>query len=155
MLLCNKVTCAEGQAVDFQLFGNRKMPLFSAIEDLRYTTLRSISGLLARLDYLSGLRGVEGTYGHWGFSRLHGEATAQQALGEAHRATLSGILRTPLRRLMDDVDVSAESQGGSPEQYVENLSSRSPELLPAHPGAGADRHLSAVLHALSKLLKTR
>jgi|SRR5438105_4281057 len=131
------------------------MPLFSAIEDLKGTTLRSISGLLARLEYLSGLRKDEGAYGHWGFSRVHGETPAQQALVEAHRTTLSGILRTPLRRMMKDAEASSQHTGADPAKYVLSLSRRSPELLPPNPGAGSARHLSAVLHALAKLLKHR
>jgi hypothetical protein len=131
------------------------MPLFSALEDLKVTTLRSVAGLLARLDYLSSLRSENGMYEHWGFRRIHGDPAAQQALSEAHRATLSGILRTPLRRMLQDAEISTATKNEDAVRYMSDLSRRSGSLLPGNAGAGSERHLSAVLHALEKLLKTR
>ena len=131
------------------------MPLRSALDDLKQTTLRSLAGLLARLAYLSELRRRDGTYLHWGLARTYGEPAAQQAVLEAHRATLSGILRTPLRRMVQDATVSSEPSGLPPAQYVSELSERVPELLPTGAGRASASHLSAVLHALAGLLKTR
>jgi hypothetical protein len=130
------------------------MPFRSAIEDLKTTTLKSISGLLGRLDYLAELRN-SGSYHHWGFSRTYGEPVAQQAMSEAHRATLSGILRTPLRRMVDDAQASSTQKGMQPAEFIDDLSSRAPELLPPSPGPGTVHHFNAVLHALSCLVKRR
>jgi hypothetical protein len=154
MLLCSKreeLRRNNGRTYDFR---NWKMPFRSAIEDLKTTTLKSISGLLGRLDYLAVLRN-SGSYHHWGFSRTHGEPVAQQAMTEAHRATLSGILRTPLRRMVEDAEASSAQKGIQPPAYIHDLSSRALELLPPSPGPGSVHHFNAVLHALSCLVKPR
>jgi hypothetical protein len=130
------------------------MPLHTAIEDLKTNTLRSVSGILSRLEYLAGLRKPPGPYNHWGLSRTYGETQAQQALGEAHRTAVSGVLRTPLQRLLTEVDLSSQAKGMPPIEYVEELSGKSNELLPEQRGAGSARHLSAVLHALLSLLRS-
>lgn len=131
------------------------MPLHSALEDLRDTTLRKVSGLLARLDYLARLRGADGKYSHWGLSRVHGEAAAQEALAEAHRSTTTEILRTPLRRMVLDAERSSEAQDVDLDQYMKELQERGEKLLPPQPGAGSARHLKSVLRVLSHLVKPR
>ena len=131
------------------------MPLHSALEDLRDTTLRKVTGLLAKLDYLARLRGGDGKYSHWGLSRVHGEAAAQEALAEAHRSTTTEILRTPLRRIVQDAENSGEAQNVAPERYAKELQERGEELLPSRAGAGSGRHLNSVLRVLSHLVKPR
>jgi hypothetical protein len=131
------------------------MPLHSALEDLRDTTLRKVTGLLGRLDYLARLRGADGKYSHWGLSRVHGDAAAQEALSEAHQATTAEILRTPLRRMVQDAETSGEAQDVPPHQYAKELEDRGAGLLPANPAAGSRRHLNSVLRVLSYLVKPR
>jgi hypothetical protein len=129
------------------------MTLHSALEDLQETTLRAFTGCLNRLEYLSGLRDKEGSYFHWGFSRVYGDLAAQKALARAHRSQLSKVLAMPIRNLVQDAEQSSEVAGVSPAAYVERLATTTPNLLPPGPGAGSARHLSSVLHALSSLLK--
>ena len=131
------------------------MPIFSALEDLQATTLKAITGSLRRLEYLARLRQKDGTYAHWGLARVYGDSRAKRALADAHRAQLSAILATPIRKLEKDVCESSEEAGVTPRAYLEKLSSTSSQLLPPNPGAGSTRHLSSVLHALSSLLKSR
>jgi len=131
------------------------MPLHSALEDLRDTTLRRVTGLLGRLNYLARLRGADGKYGHWGLSRVHGEAAAQEALSEAHRATTAEVLRTPLRRMVRDAETSSEAQNVPPEEYLKELQTRAEDLVPSHAGAGSAKHLNSVLRVLSHLVKPR
>jgi len=131
------------------------MPLLSALEDLRDTTLKRVAGLLGRLDYLSRLRGAEGRYTHWGLARVHGEATAQEAIEEAHRATTQEILRTPLRKMVQDAENSGEAQAIDPAQYAQELQERGADLLPSQPSPGAVHHFNSVLRALSYLVKPR
>src|SRR5437764_6712123 len=129
------------------------MTLHSALEDLKNTTLAAVQGLLGRLEYLSSLRGQDGSYRHWGLSRIHGDMAAQRAVEDAHRATITGILRTPIERLVRDAQVSSESTGTDAETLVTDLSARLPEMLPGQPSAGSGRHLSSVLHALLSLTR--
>jgi hypothetical protein len=128
----------------------KEMTLNSALEDLRATTLKAISGSLRKLEYLAGLRDSSGAYAHWGLERVHGELAASRAIEEEHRQLLSRILSTPVQRLLVDVEESSERAGMSPAGYVECLI-RDRRLLPPQPGAGAERHLNSVLQALSNL----
>ena len=129
------------------------MTLYSALEDLQETTLRAFAGCLNKLEYLAGLRDKEGSYAHWGFTRVYGDLAAKRALARAHRALLSKVLAMPIRKLVEDARQSSEAAGLPPDAYVERLATTSPNLLPHGPGAGSARHLSSVLHALSSLLK--
>jgi hypothetical protein len=126
------------------------MTLNSALEDLRATTLKAISGTLRKLQYLAGLQDAAGTYTHWGLARVHGELAATKALAEAHRSLVSTVLSTPIEGLIADVERCSELAGLPPQEFVEQLA-RGPSLLPPEPGAGAAQHLSSVLHALSSL----
>ena len=127
------------------------MTLKSALDDVLEVTITAVSGIMAKLDYLSGLRKTQDSYSHWGLARVYGEGAAQQALAEAHRAFYLVILRTSLRKLRDDVAVSSREEQKPAGEYVENLRSRLPSLLPADLGGGSARHFSSVLHALSSL----
>lgn len=131
------------------------MTLKSAFEDVIGTTLTAISGVIAKLDYVSGLRNASGkNYAHWGLGRVYGEGAAHQALAEAHRLLFLRVLRTSLRTLREDVEIS--SGGDTPvDQYLANLRSNLPALLPEDLGGGAARHLNSVLLALSALPRSR
>jgi len=131
------------------------MSLLSALEDLQETTLKAIAGSLRRLEYLARLREKDGTYTHWGLARVHGDLRARRALADAHRAQLSNILATPIRKLVKDVGASSEEAGLAPGAYLERLSSSASQLLPPNPGAGSTRHLNSVLHALLSLQKNQ
>jgi hypothetical protein len=130
------------------------MKLHSAFEDLQQTTLRAVAGCLRRLQYVSGLRKRE-NYAHWGLSRVYGDLPAKKAIAETHRALVSQVLSTPIGKLVEDVDQSSQLAGVQPGSFVERLSENGSNLLPAEPGAGSERHLNSVLHALSCLVKNR
>lgn len=132
------------------------MTLRSALEDVLATTLTAVSGIVGKLEYLSSLRDrASGEYSHWGLSRVYGDRSAQQALAEAHSLVFLKMLRTSLRTLRGDVVVSSEAQQVPPAEYVENLRTHVPALLPQDLGGGSARHFSSVLHALSSLAKSR
>ena len=127
------------------------MTLKSALDDVLAVTLTAVSGIVGKLEYLSCLRETPDSYSHWGLARVYGEGAAQQALAEAHRTCFLIILRTSLRTLRDDVAVSNREEQKPAEEYVEDLRSRLPILLPLDLGGGSARHFSSVLHALSSL----
>lgn len=131
------------------------MSLKSVREDLQTRTLSAISGLLGKLAYLADLRQQDGSYSHWGLSRVHGEESAQRALTEAHKSMLSTVLRTPISQLQTDVQESSKAQQVPQERFVGELQEKEAQLLPPKSGAGSRRHLSSVLHALSALVKSR
>ena len=129
--------------------------LKTAFEDLTRTTLKAISGIFGKLEYVSELRAPSGSYQHWGLARVHGEVAAQQALAQAHRSLMSQLLRTPLRKLLDDAEASSLAKGVPRSAYLENLHNRASGLLPPNPAAASARHLNSVLHALSSLEANR
>jgi|SRR5579863_1744512 len=129
------------------------MTLHSALDDLQKTTVKAVAGCLNKLEYLAGLRSREGSYEHWGLSRVYGDPVAKKALARTHRSLLSKVLATPIRTLMEEVEQSSKTAGLPPTTYLERLNTTSQVLLPPGPGAGSARHLNSVLHALSSLLK--
>jgi len=129
------------------------MTLNSALEDLRQTTLKALTGRLQRLEYLSRLRDAAGTYTHWGLARIHGEQPAAKALAQEHRALVSKILATPVQSLLEDLEECSQHAGMPPAAYLEHLSAL--YLLPPDLGAAGKRHFNSVLHALSGLAKAR
>lgn len=131
------------------------MTLKSALEDLSRTTLRAVFGCLGKLEYIAGLRAHEGDYAHWGFGKVHGQATANKALGTAHREAVSEVLSTPLGKLLQDVEDASQAAGMPLEGYLEKMTARGDTLLPEHPGPGTARHLNSVLHALLALTRCR
>jgi hypothetical protein len=132
------------------------MTVTSPLEDLYRSTLRAIKGVLCKLEYLAGLWDPEnGSYSHWGFARVYGELPAEKTLKQAHRQLLSDTLSTPLEKLAEDTDLSSQHNGVSAGVYLEQLAEKKKELLPVEPGAGSERHLNSVLHALSALEKNR
>lgn len=132
-----------------------KMTLSSPLEDLQRLTLQALLGSLRKLEYLAGLRGESKHYTHWGFARVYGDITADKTMLKAHRAALSKTLSTRLEELLQDVAMYGETEEMPSAVYLEQLSARSSELLPPDPGAGSERHLNSVLHALSALEKNR
>jgi hypothetical protein len=128
------------------------MALFSAFDDLFARTLSVLPGILAKLDYISGLRHPDtGIYSHWGLSRVYGDNAAQKAIAEAHGLLISQILETPLRKLMEDAGSCCEGDSTQRALFLEDLIQRSPVLLPEQVGGGSSRHFNSVLHALSAL----
>ena len=131
------------------------MTFLSASEDFLTNTLAALPGAWGKLHYLSGLRTEDGGYGHWGLTRLHGEAAVQRALREAHREVFLEILRTPLAPLLEDAMLSAADQEMDAAAYFSQLSHRRQALLPPDLGGGMEAHFSSVLKALSRLAQAR
>jgi hypothetical protein len=131
------------------------MALKSVKEDLQASTLRAISGLLGKLRYLAGLRRPDGIYSHWGLSRVHGEAAAQEALAQVHQGVVSKILRAPLCQLVDDAQDSCAGSKLPQLEFLGELEGQDAQALPARAGVGSRRHLSSVLHALLALARSQ
>jgi len=129
------------------------MALKSVKEDLQASTLRAISGLLGKLEYFANLRQEDGSYSHWGLSRVHGEAAAQEALGHAHQGVVTKVLRAPLHRLLEDVQESCGSKNLPQVAFLGELQEKEAQANPPSATVGSRRHLSSVLHALLALAR--
>ena len=130
------------------------MTFWSPLEDLVSHTLSALPGLLAKLEYLAGLK-VNGRYGHWGLSRVHGESAASRALADAHEIVISEVLRAPLRRLLEETTECCRARAQAPYDFLTELSRQPSSLLPEEVGGGSSRHFNSVLHALSALSRHR
>jgi hypothetical protein len=127
------------------------MRLKSALEDFEANTLSAIRGLLSKLSYVGRLRNGNGTYEHWGLTRVYGDDAAQSAIRASHRVLLFEVLKKPLATLLKDAQASC-----SKEQLTEREFLASPTLCPPTPASPAARaHLKSVLSALSALVESR
>jgi hypothetical protein len=127
--------------------------LKSALEDFEETTLAAVPGLLGKLHYIAGLHDSRGGYSHWGMGRVHGEEAARRAIRIAHSAVLSQVLRTSLRVLDQDLRRSVSREQITERELLVSLENQARQALPDGSVAASEKHLRAVLHALSALLK--
>jgi hypothetical protein len=132
------------------------MTLKSAVQDVKETTLAAISGLFGKLAYLASLRRAHGHYEHWGMQLVHGAESSEKALRTAHAEVVSGILRTPIESLEQDLEKSSHGQGVRPRAYLKEMREHFEDLLPGErKDSPAATHLNSVLVSLSKLEKNR
>jgi len=132
------------------------MTLKSALQDVRETTLTAVSGLLGKLGYLASLRRGNKKYEHWGMEMVHGAEPAERALKTAHMEVVSGILRTPLATLVEDLQESSQASGLGAQAYIEAMRGNFEDLLPeGRQNSPVPSHLNSVLLALSSLEKSR
>lgn len=129
------------------------MALRSALEDFEGTTLAAIPGLLGKLHYLARLHDGCGNYLHWGMGRTYGEEAAGRAIRASHGAVLTQVLRTPLRRLAEDLSLSASGGQVTARDLLLSLEKLLPQALPDRSLVATQKHLTTVLHALSSLLQ--
>jgi len=132
------------------------MTLKSALQDVKETTLAAVSGLLGKLAYVASLRRAQGRYEHWGMELVHGPESAERALRTAHTEIVTGILRTPMESLLEDLQESSRGTGLDAKLYIEGMRDRFEDLLPGErQDSAAATHLNSVLLALSTLEKNR
>ena len=132
------------------------MTLKSALQDIKETTLSAVSGLLGKLAYLASLRRGRGRYRHWGMEMVHGQEAADRALKTAHIEVVSGVLRTPIATLVEDLEHSSRTSGIGPQAYVEEMRRHFDDLLPeGRQNSPVPGHLNSVLLALWSLERDR
>ena len=131
------------------------MALRSVFEDFERTTLAAIPGLLGKLHYIAQLHDGRGGYSHWGMERIHGKEAAQRAIRTAHAAVLTQVLRTSLRVLDEDLRRSASRGHGTALEFLSSLEELTVRALPDQALPATQKHFTAVLHALSALLRSQ
>jgi hypothetical protein len=128
------------------------MTLKSALQDAKEKTLAAISGTLGKLSYLASLRSPDGRYQHWGLEAVHGLEASQRALKTVHEEVVTGILRTRICLLVEDLEQSSRESGVTAEVYVEGMLEHFENLVPGEDkGSPTATHLNSVLVALSSL----
>ena len=128
------------------------MTLLAVKDDFLQRTLANIPGVLGKLEYVAQLR-ADGRYLHWGLERIYGEETMQRTLAEVHRGLFLQVLRTPLRRLLEDVTRAAAAQSFEVREYLENVLREPRLLVPPSLGGGSEAHFNSVVAALWSLLR--
>lgn len=128
------------------------MTLLAIKDDLFARTLATIPGLLGKLGYVAELR-EDGRYVHWGLERIYGEEGMQRTMAEVHRGLFLQVLRTPLRRLSEDVTRAAAAQHSEVRQYLGKVLREPRSLVPASLGGGSEAHFNSVVAALWSLLQ--
>jgi hypothetical protein len=132
------------------------MTLKSALQDVKETTLAAVSGMFGKLGYLASLRRAHGRYQHWGMEFVHGTESSERALRTAHAEVVSGILRTPIESLEEDLEKSSHGQGVPSKAYLKDMQAHFEDLLPGErKDSPVATHLNSVLVSLSKLEKNR
>ena len=127
------------------------MTLLPIKDDFLERTLVNIPGVLGKLVYVAELR-ENGNYLHWGLARTYSGDALQRALAEVHRGLFLQVLRTPLRRLLEDVMRSAAAQRSDVRVYLETVLRDSRSLAPPNLGGGSQAHFNSVVAALLSLL---
>ena len=124
----------------------------TALERLQENALNGLSPL-ARLKYLVDARAPDGTYSHWGLTKMYGETTLQQAMSQTHTSAFVDVLRTPVDRLADEIVCNARAAGVTPETYLRTISERVTTVSPENHLGGCEEHLKMILFVLSCLAR--
>ena len=130
------------------------MGIRTPLEDFVKNTLGAVPGYWQKLLYFGELRKDSPRYDHWGMNRRYGTAASVSAMSAAHTDVFLRILRTPLRKLLEDLRTSAEPQNRTEEEYVERLRENREEILPGDDGGGTTRHFDVTLRTLESLIRS-
>lgn len=126
----------------------------SAFEDFQARTLSVLPGLWTKLLYMSELRSAaDGSYRHWGHGRVHGESASQVALARAHSGLYIALLRTPIRELMEEIEVT----GGDSEskELVLKITTGNKQMIPDDLEGGSPRHFNSIALAARLVYETQ
>lgn len=123
----------------------------SPADDFSKKTLAAVDGTLGKLQYVAGLRKINGEYFHWGMARVHGDSNTSVAIGQAHTNLFLTLLRTPLRALWEEAAELAREQGAEVPAYVSKLTEAGDLLIPSQLRGGGRRHFNSILLALCSL----
>jgi hypothetical protein len=130
-------------------FRKRNKTMFnSAADDFARTTLAAVSGILAKLEYVAGLRQTNGEYFHWGMARSHGTSNANFAIAAAHTNLFLSILRTPVRDLWEEVRILADEESTDARIIVSRLQGNGELLIPSEMQGGVPLHFNSILVGL-------
>jgi hypothetical protein len=118
---------------------------WSPFEDFMKRTMSILQGVWSKLNYIRELRSADGKYEHWGLAATHGEEGTNRMIADVHSELYLQVLRTPLPELFEQLELSAEDAGCSPQELAEQLYKQRQRITPADLRGGAPEHLRAVL----------
>lgn len=127
------------------------MTILSPSEDFWCRSLADFPGPVSKLEYIVSLRTESGAYAHWGLTRVHGEAAANQAIANAHTKIFLEILRTPLSQLQRELRSLAQEQGAHARDLLDAFLERGERLVPHSLNGGSRRHFNSIWESLSAI----
>ena len=107
--------------------------------------MSAITGLWAKLVYIAELRAEDGTYRHWGHSRVHGDERSQAALARMHSELYIELLRTSIR------DLHTKEDKGACIGAAERLHEMHEAAIPTNLEGGSPKHFNSLLLAVRLL----
>ena len=125
----------------------------SPFEDFQARTLSALSGLWTKLLYMTELRSADGSYRHWGHSRVHGESASQVALARAHSELYIALLRTPIRELVEEIKVTGD--GSESRELVRKITTGNNRMIPDNLEGGSPRHFNSIALAARLVYETQ
>ena len=127
------------------------MSIKTPLEDFLKTTMAAMPGYWYKLVYLAGLRSTTDKYGHWGMARRYGLTASHSAISAAHSDLFLEVLRTPIRKLVEDASSPAEAENQA--QFLEELWESRGRMIPTDLGGGSAKHFEVTLLAIQKVLE--
>lgn len=138
--------------------GNRNLQQqLQSLQDFMNRTMNVLQGMWSKLNYIRELRTEEGQYSHWGLARTYGKEATEKMIAGVHSQLYLQTLRTPLRELFSQLEISAIQAGCSRAQLARQLHNARRRLIPKDLQGGAPEHMRSVLviaELMSKYSKT-
>ena len=123
----------------------------SVFQDFMTRTVTLLNGVWSRLNYIRELKKPDGTYEHWGLSKIYGERTANDAIADIHSELYLQLLRTPLSELHEQLDLGAQDADCLPRELIDHLVQQRTSLVPRDRRGGEPAHFKSVL-VINRLL---
>lgn len=123
----------------------------SVFQDFMKRTLNLLNGVWSRLNYIRELKTPDGSYEHWGLSKIYGERAAHDAIADIHSELYLQLLRTPLQELHEQLSLAAEDANCSRRELIDQLLQQRKRIMPADLRGGEPEHFRSVL-VINRLL---
>ena len=132
------------------------MSIRTPLEDFVKTTMAAVPGYWHKLVYIANLRSSSKTYDHWGMARRYGFSASHAAISAAHSDLFVEVLRTPVKKLVEDVRTSVEprqEESMGHGQFLQELWESRGRMLPTDLGGGSAKHFEVTLLTVRRLIQ--
>lgn len=131
------------------------MSIKTPLEDFVNTTIAAVPGYWHKLVYLADLRSSPKTYDHWGMARRYGLTASHAAISAAHSDLFVEVLRTPIKKLVEDGRAAVADSEIAGEDFLEGLWEGRSRMIPTDLGGGSSKHFEVTLLTVRRLIRSR
>ena len=132
------------------------MSVKTPLEDFVKTTIAAVPGYWYKLVYIADLRSSSSkTYDHWGMARRYGLTASHAAISAAHSDLFVEVLRTPIRKLVEDVQVTDVPDQSGEGHFLDGLWDSRSRMLPTDLGGGSAKHFEVTLLTVRRLIQRK